>query len=81
MGQCFVGIGLIWAQTLEDNGIRALAVKLDLPIRAANDSRHALPGRIELANIQYLVLLSDAENIDKDRFWLPSLYRHQVNIA
>lgn len=42
---------LVGTESLEDNRIGAFAVKLDPSIRSTDNGRHALPRRVEFADI------------------------------
>lgn len=61
-----VGIGAALRESIKDDSVRSLAVELDLAARRPDDGRHPLPGRVELAHVEDLVLLVPAEHVDKD---------------
>ncbi|GKT53098.1 hypothetical protein ColTof3_00437 [Colletotrichum tofieldiae] len=56
MTQGRFNVRVLVVQALKDDGIGTLAVDADLSIRASVDSRHTLPGGVEFANGQELVL-------------------------
>ena len=60
------GVRLIFAEALQYHGIRALAKEFDFAIWTPNDRRHALPSRVELADIDDLVLQGPPVNVHKD---------------
>ena len=62
--------GLVLAESLQDDRVRALAEELDLAVRAPHDGRHALPRRVELADVEDLVLEALAVDVHEHRLWL-----------
>lgn len=66
---------LMLAQPLENDRVRTFTVQLDLAVRRTDDRRHALPGRIELAHVQDLVLVRPSLDVDKRRLRFASLTR------
>jgi hypothetical protein len=48
---------LICGEALVYDGIGAFGVQLDPAVRASDNRRHSLPGRVEFADIKDLVLL------------------------
>lgn len=65
---------LIGAESFKYDGVSTLAVQLDSPIRTSDDCRHALPCRIEFANVKDLEFLIYAVDFDKNRLGFTSLY-------
>ena len=51
-----VRVGLVRRETLEDDGVGAFAVDLDLAVGAADERGHAFARGVELADVQDLVL-------------------------
>lgn len=64
---------IIGCEPLKDNRVGALGVELDSAVGATDDGRHALACRVELANVENLVLARLALNVDKDRLGLAGL--------
>lgn len=60
-------------QALKDDRIGTLAVQLDLAFRRPDDRRHAFPRRVELEDVQDLVLALLAVDADKDGLRFPGL--------
>ena len=67
-------IRLIGTEALSNDGVGTLAVQLDSPIRTSDDCGHALPRRIELANVKDLEFLIHAVDLDENRPRFASLY-------
>ena len=57
--------GVVPGQTLDDDGVGALAVEPDLPVGATDDGGHALSGRVELAHGEKVVV--QGPTVDRDR--------------
>jgi hypothetical protein len=74
MGQGLLSVRLILAEPLQDDGICAFAVYLDLPVRHPYDSRHPFPRGVEFTDIEDIELLGLPLNIHEDGLWLPGLY-------
>jgi hypothetical protein len=72
--QSGICVRLIATESLKYDGVSTLAVQLDSPIRASDDCRHALPCRIELANVKDLEFLIHAVDFDENRLGFASLY-------
>jgi hypothetical protein len=68
-----LSIRLVGTEALQDDSIGPFAIDFNFSIRASDDSRHALPRRVELANIKDLILKRLALNFDKNRFRLSDL--------
>ena len=75
MKQCLLGERLVLAKALKNHRVRTLAEELDLAVGAPNDCRHALARRIELADVEDLVLERRAVHVDEHRLGLPGLLR------
>lgn len=67
VGRRSLSIRAATGETLVDDSVSALAVQLDLAARRPDDRRHALPGRIEFADVEDLILLVPPEDVDEDR--------------
>ena len=61
-----IRIRLVGTESLEYNGISTLAVQLDFSIRTSDNCRHALPGRIELADVKDLEFLIYSVDFDEN---------------
>lgn len=73
MGECCLGVWLIFRQPFEDDGICAFGIKFDFTIRAPNNGGHAFPSGVEFADVQYLKFLTLPVNVNEDRFWFAGL--------
>lgn len=73
MCQSLLREGLVVAQTLQNYGIGAFAEDLDPAVWTTHDGRHPFAGRVELANVQYLVFTFRPEDVDEYRLGLPRL--------
>mgnify|MGYP006886178227 CR=1 FL=1 len=60
-------------EALKDDRVGALAVELDLAIGHAHDGRHTLACRVELEDVEDLILTLPAVDGDKDRLRLARL--------
>jgi len=61
-----IRIRLVGTESLEYNGISTLAVQLDFSIWTSDNCRHALPGRIELADVKDLEFLIYSVDFDEN---------------
>jgi hypothetical protein len=68
-------VWLVLRKALEDDRVGAFAEHTNLAVRPTDDSAHALPGRVELANVQDLVLEPCALDVDEDGLGLARLRR------
>ena len=75
MKQSLLDVGLVLAKTLKDDGVGTLAKHFDLASRTADDRGHALASRVELADVQNVILVVTSPDVDDDRLWLARL-RH-----
>lgn len=73
MDQCWFLEFLVWCQSLVDDRVRAFGVQLDSTVWPSDDCGHPLSGRVELADIEHLVLFRPTVHINKDRFGLSRL--------
>ena len=73
MNQSLFSVRLVLVQTLKNDSIGTLSEHLDLAIGTANDRRHPLTRRVELTDIQNLILVVSAADTDEYRFGLPCL--------
>jgi hypothetical protein len=60
-------------EALKDDRVGSLAVELDLAIRSTDDGRHAFASTVELEDVEDLVLLLLAEDLDEDGLRLAGL--------
>ena len=73
MNECLLYVRLIRGQTIQDDGICALAIEFDLTFGRTNDRRHPLASRVELQYVEDLKFVRSPLNVDVDRFRFSSL--------
>lgn len=68
MDERLFDIRLVFAEAFQYDRIGTFAVDLDLAVWTANNGRHAFAGRIEFANIQYLVFVVGPSDVHEHGF-------------
>lgn len=74
MGQGSLSVRVVLAESSQNDSIGTFAVELDATVRHADDGRHALPRRVEFADVKHLILLLLPASLDEHRGRLPRLY-------